>query len=190
MHLGRRLCAAALALLLPFGAIALAPGEAPPPLQAPRLDGSTLALESLRGQVVYVDFWASWCAPCLQALPALDVLQRRYAEQGFTVVGVNVDTDRAAALRMLKRVAVGFTIVFDPQGRWPEAFALKAMPSGYLLDRDGVVRFVKAGYMAKDLPQIEAAVQRELVRGTGDDHASDLGRETVAPDGVAGSAGL
>jgi thiol-disulfide isomerase/thioredoxin len=164
----RRLRVAALALLLmPFGVVALEPGQAPPPLSAPRLDGSALALESLRGHVVYVDFWASWCAPCLQALPALDALQRRYAEQGFTVVGVNVDTDHAAALRMLKRVAVDFTIVFDPQGRWPEAFALKAMPSGYLLDRDGVVRFVKAGYKTNDLPQIEAAVQRELVRGTG-----------------------
>jgi len=148
-------------------AMALQPGDAPPALSAPRLDGSELALATRRGQVVYVDFWASWCAPGLQAMPALDALQDRYRAEGFTVIGVNVDTERAAAVKMLERVAVDFDIVLDPQGVWPQAFALPAMPSGYLLDREGVVRFVKTGYRTKDLPLIEAAVQRELKRQPG-----------------------
>ncbi|MES0874922.1 TlpA family protein disulfide reductase [Sinimarinibacterium thermocellulolyticum] len=159
---------------------ALEIGEAAPALVAMQPDGRALALASLRGQVVYVDFWASWCAPCLQAMPALDALQRRYGARGFAVIGVNVDTERKAALRMLERVGVGFAIVLDPQGRWPEAFGLSAMPSGYLLDRAGVVRFVKAGYMAKDLPQIEAAVLTLL----GDDGDA----KTMAPRAATGGA--
>lgn len=156
--------AALLALLLsaPAVSVALDVGDRPPPLSAPQLDGAPLALGALRGQVVYVDFWASWCAPCLQALPALDGLFQQYRDRGFTVVAVNVDTDREAALRMLKRVAVSYPVVFDPQGSWPQAFALRGMPSGYLLGRDGVVRYVKAGYKTRDLPQIEAAIVREL----------------------------
>jgi thiol-disulfide isomerase/thioredoxin len=135
-----------------------------PVLSAPQLDDTEFSLESLRGQVVYVDFWASWCAPCLQALPALDRLYRKHRENGFTVLAVNVDTDRAAALKMLKRIDVSFPVVFDPQGIWPQVFALRGMPSGYLLDRRGVVRYVKTGYTTKDLPAIEEQVLRELER--------------------------
>ena len=135
---------------------------APAALTAPQLGGTALALADLRGQVVYVDFWASWCAPCLQALPALDALYRQHGERGFKVLAVNVDTDRAAALKMLKRVNPSFPVVFDPDGIWPEAFGLKAMPSGYLIDRDGVVQLVKAGYKTKELPQLEAAILQQL----------------------------
>jgi thiol-disulfide isomerase/thioredoxin len=139
-------------------------GDTAPALSAPQLDGAPLALESLRGQVVYVDFWASWCAPCLQAMPALDALYARYRGQGFTVLAVNVDTERVAAQRLLDRVRIGYPVVLDPQGVWPGAFALRGMPSGYLLDRRGVVRYIKTGYRATDLPEIEEQIQRELER--------------------------
>lgn len=157
-----------LALLLPAAHAAdmvrLEVGDAAPPLQAPQRDGTPLLLESLRGQVVYVDFFASWCAPCAQALPALDALYRRHGERGLNVLAVNVDTDRAAALKMLERIPVSYPVVFDPAGVWPASFGLRGMPSGYLLDRTGVVRFIKTGYQAKDLPQLVAAIEAELGR--------------------------
>ena len=156
---------AAFALLCPaLPAQGLEVGDVAPALSAPRLDGTELGLESLRGRVVYVDFWASWCAPCLQAMPALDELYGRYREQGFVVLAVNVDTERRAAMRLLDRLGVSYPVVFDPQGVWPQAYALPAMPSGYLLDRDGVVREIKSGYRASDLPALESGIRRELER--------------------------
>ncbi|MDP9141908.1 MAG: TlpA family protein disulfide reductase [Pseudomonadota bacterium] len=163
-------CAALLALgsALPAHADAankgLDVGDAAPALSAPQQDGTPFALDSLKGRVVYVDFFASWCAPCAEALPALDALYRKHADKGLTVVAVNVDTERAAALKMLKRIPVSYPVVFDPAGVWPETFGLRGMPSGYLLDRTGVVRFIKTGYQAKDLPKLVAAIEAELGR--------------------------
>lgn len=153
---------AALLLALPYAAPALERGDVPPPLSAPLQDGTMLALESLRGRLVYVDFWASWCAPCMQALPALDALYRKYGERGFTVLAVNVDTRRKAALAMLERIPVSYPVLFDPEGRWPGAFGLRGMPSGYLLDREGRIVYTQAGYKASDLPKLEATIVREL----------------------------
>lgn len=153
---------AALLLALPLTAPALERGDTPPALIAPQRDGTMLTLESLRGRLVYVDFWASWCAPCLQALPALDALYRKYGDQGFTVLAVNVDTQRKPALALLDRLQPGYPVVFDPEGRWPGAFGLRGMPCGYLLDRNGKIVYYQAGYKASDLPRLEAAIVREL----------------------------
>ena len=153
---------AALLMALPPAAPELERGDTPPALNAPQRDGTMLALESLRGQIVYVDFWASWCAPCVQALPALDGLYRKYGDRGFTVLAVNVDTERKPALAMLDRLQPSYTVVFDPEGRWPGAFGLRGMPCGYLLDRNGEIVYTQAGYKASDLPRLEAAIVREL----------------------------
>lgn len=163
----RLACAALLALTVASPAYAkaaggIAVGDAAPALSAPQQDGTPLMLESLRGRVVYVDFFASWCAPCAEALPALDALSRKHADKGFSVLAVNVDTDRAAALKMLKRFPVSYPVVFDPAGVWPETFGLRGMPSGYLLDRNGVVRFIKTGYQGKDLPKLVAVIEAEI----------------------------
>lgn len=159
---------AALLLALPPAVPALERGDTPPALSAPQRDGTMLTLESLRGQLVYVDFWASWCAPCLQALPALDALYRKYGDRGFTVLAVNVDTERKPALAMLDRLQPSYAVVFDPEGRWPGAFGLRGMPCGYLLDRNGEIVYTQAGYKASDLPRLEAAIVRELGQELGE----------------------
>lgn len=150
------------ALALSSQAMALDVGGAVPNLSAPASDGRTLSLQQFRGQVVYVDFWASWCAPCREAMPVLGALQQRYSARGFTVLGVNVDTDRKSAQRMLDQLVPAFPIVFDPKGLWPDAFGLRDMPSSYLIDATGVVRYVKKGFREKDVPQIEAAIKAAL----------------------------
>jgi thiol-disulfide isomerase/thioredoxin len=152
------LAAAALfAVPLAPAAFAVAPGALAPSLAAPRLaePSSRLDLGDLRGNVVYVDFWASWCVPCRQSMPRLDELYRKYRDRGFRVVGVNKDVAPADALRFLHRVSVSFPLVADGDDAMARAFDVKAMPSGYLVDRKGVVRFVHRGFTAQtaaDLP--------------------------------------
>lgn len=151
-----------LPLLAALPARALEAGAPAPSLSGPDRDLREVTLAQLQGQVVYVDFWASWCAPCREAMPALETLYQRYRARGLVVLGVNVDTDRLPAQRMLERYRPTFPVVFDPQGKWPEAFGLKDMPSGYLIDARGVIRFVKRGYRPQDLPSLEATIKAAL----------------------------
>lgn len=151
-----------LVLVLSPQAMALDIGAATPNLAALASDGRLLSLGQFRGQVVYVDFWASWCAPCAEAMPVLDALHQRYHDKGFTVLGVNVDTEQKSAQRMVDHLAPKFPIVFDPQGKWPEAFGLRDMPTSYLVDANGVIRYINKGYRARDAKQIEAAIRAAL----------------------------
>lgn len=91
-------------------------------------------------------------------MPALDALSRRYGPQGFVVVGINKDASREEAERFLRRVPVGFTLVSDAEDAAARAFTVKAMPSGYLLDRGGVVRQIHRGFT----PETAAAIEREV----------------------------
>ncbi len=157
----RRLLTLVLLVLSPQ-AMAMEIGAAAPNLSALASDGRMLSLNQFRGQVVYVDFWASWCAPCREAIPVLDTMYQRYQGRGFTVLGVNVDTERKSAQRMIDQLLPKFPLLFDPQGKWPEAFGLRDMPTSYLIDAKGVVRYIHKGYRARDAQQIEAAIKAAL----------------------------
>jgi thiol-disulfide isomerase/thioredoxin len=143
-----RALACALALAFAPCAFALEAGARVPDLASPRLEdpARSLSLASLRGSVVYVDFWASWCVPCRLSMPALDALYRQNRARGFAVVGVNKDVAAADARRFLAKVPVTFTLGSDGQDAAARAFDVKAMPSGYLVDRTGVVRTVHRGF--------------------------------------------
>jgi thiol-disulfide isomerase/thioredoxin len=149
---------------LPAGVFALGVGEAMPAINGPRLDAadSSLAADALRGQVVYVDFWASWCGPCRRSMPIIDGLARKHAGAGFRVIGVNKDVREADARRFLEQVKVDFPLVQDEGDKLARAFGVKAMPSGYLVDRKGVVRFVHRGYNPNNTSAIEAEIQSLL----------------------------
>lgn len=126
---------------------AIESGERVPALSLTTLDGAKpVALASLQGKVVYLDFWASWCVPCRLSMPTLDGLYRKHRDAGFEVVGVNKDVSNADAQRFLKRVSVTFTLADDSKDAAAKAFNVKAMPSGYLIDRKGVVRQVHRGF--------------------------------------------
>jgi len=159
----RRLLAA-LAFALSTQAAALESGAPVPQLALPRLDepAQSLSLTGLRGNVVYVDFWASWCVPCRQSMPALDAMYRRNRGRGFSVVGVNKDVSRADAERFLKRVSVSFPLVRDTEDAVARAFGVKAMPSGYLVDRKGVVRKVHLGFTAETAAALETEIEALL----------------------------
>ena len=145
-------------------AFALESGAPAPAVSVPRLADpqSTVVLAELRGQVVYVDFWASWCVPCRTSMPALDALYRKHRERGFVVVGVNKDAERADAQRFLARVPVSFPLVADEGDRAARAFEVKAMPSGYLIDRSGIVRRVHRGFTSETAALLEKEVHELL----------------------------
>lgn len=153
------LCVLAL-LALPAGA-AVQPGQAAPPLALPLLSAGSpevLALASLQGKVVYLDFWASWCGPCRISFPQLEQLRRELGPRGFEVLAVNVDEVEADALRFLAEVPVTYPVVRDGTGETPRSYGIPGMPTGFLIDRGGVVRLVHQGYRKSDGADLRAAI--------------------------------
>ncbi len=121
-----------------------------------------LDLSAYRGKLVYLDFWASWCAPCRQSFPWLSDLVRRYGARNFVVIGVNVDQDRTRAEHFLSETPANFPIVYDPRGEIATAYKVAGMPSAVLIDRDGHVRFQHEGFSAKRKDLYEEHVQALL----------------------------
>ncbi len=109
-------------------------------------DGSVVQLSSLKGNVVLINFWATWCAPCRQEMPLLDAIYQKYNHVGFEMLGINVENDAKGAERYLTETPVTFPILFDPTGKVSKQYNVKAMPSTVLVDRQGNVRHVHFGY--------------------------------------------
>ncbi|MBU2886299.1 TlpA family protein disulfide reductase [Gilvimarinus agarilyticus] len=107
--------------------------------------GENLRLEEQRGNVVMLNFWATWCAPCRKEMPVLEQIHQRYSAAGFVLWGVNVEQDSAAAAAMAKDLGVSFPIVFDPESKASQAYGIDAMPTTILIDRDGNIRYKHRG---------------------------------------------
>lgn len=108
--------------------------------------GENLRLSELRGEVVMINFWASWCGPCRQEMPILSELYDKYKAMGFTVLGVNVEENSSAAKQLLQEVPVSFPVLFDNDSTVSRQYDVVAMPSTVLVDRDGKVRYLHKGY--------------------------------------------
>jgi cytochrome c biogenesis protein CcmG, thiol:disulfide interchange protein DsbE len=133
---------------------------APAPLLAlPTASGETVALDQLRGKVVYVDFWASWCGPCRKSFPWMTEMQKKYGPSGFTVVAVNVDKKRLDAERFLQGTPAQFTVVYDPVGTTPTAWSVKAMPTSYVIDSKGNVAIVESGFRDDNVAELESRIK-------------------------------
>jgi cytochrome c biogenesis protein CcmG/thiol:disulfide interchange protein DsbE len=139
------------------------PGAAAPRFELPTRDGGRVDLDALRGRVVYLDVWASWCAPCRRSMPWMDAMHRRHAAAGLEVVGVNVDTREAERVRFLASTPVGFTIALDPEARVPKLYGTKAMPTSVLIGRDGRVLYVHEGFRDADRAVLESMIEAALV---------------------------
>jgi thiol-disulfide isomerase/thioredoxin len=151
MPIPQRLLFACLALVASGIATAAAvPGSPAPALVLPARDGGTVDLASLKGEVVMINFWATWCGPCRQEMPLLAQLHAKYEPLGFTLLGVNVEPDSAAAVDWLKGVPVSFPILFDKDSAVAGRFGVEGMPSTVFVDRNGQVRYVHRGYKPGD----------------------------------------
>jgi cytochrome c biogenesis protein CcmG/thiol:disulfide interchange protein DsbE len=143
-------------------ALALDKGQTAPEIALKTLAGEPVKLSALKGKVVLVDFWASWCAPCRESMPVLEKLSKSYKEQGFVVLGVNIDNDAEAARKFLKDLPVSFQVVNDAQKQVAKAYAPPTMPSSYLIDRQGKVHVVHAGFKRSDAAKLEAEIKTLL----------------------------
>jgi cytochrome c biogenesis protein CcmG, thiol:disulfide interchange protein DsbE len=156
-----RLAALCLATLAAPAAWSLDAGAPAPELNLPGLK-DTVSLAALKGKVVYVDFWASWCGPCKQSFPAMNELQSKYRAQGFEIVAVNLDAKRADADKFLAEVPAQFTVAFDAKGDSARRFEVKGMPSSYLIGRDGKVIAAHKGFKDEDRKELDARIAQAL----------------------------
>jgi thiol-disulfide isomerase/thioredoxin len=138
-------------------------GTTAPDFSGKELDGMAFSLAELSGRVVYLDFWASWCPPCRVSLPWMEMIRERYSKEQFSVVTVNLDSDPSAAVQMLKEVNAQFVTVSDPSGSIARLFSAPAMPTSYLIDRDGVVRAMVKGFRESEKEPLEEKI-KELLR--------------------------
>ncbi len=146
-----------------LAAMASSAHAATPAFTLPARDGGNLSLEELKGQVVMINFWATWCGPCRQEMPLLEQIQTKYEPLGFTLVGINVEPDSAAAQEWLAKVPVSFPILFDRKNQVAESFGVEGMPSSVFIDRAGNVRYVHRGYRPGDEAKY-ADIVRSLVK--------------------------
>ena len=127
---------------------AAAPSPAAPDFTLRTMNGPNLRLQEQRGQVVMVNFWATWCGPCRQEMPHLNRLYEKYRKSGFVLLGVNVDDDAHSATEMASKLGLKFPVLLDTDKKVSKLYDLNAMPSTVLIDRDGKVRHVHHGYLS------------------------------------------
>lgn len=143
------------------------PGETAPAFSAVSLrDGKAVQLSDFRGQVVYLDFWASWCGPCRESFPLMESLRNELHAQGFEVLAVNLDAQRADALKFLSHQAVSFPVVTVSGDKVPESYGVASMPAAYIIDRSGTVRAVHTSLHKEQVKEIRALIVGLLQEGT------------------------
>jgi cytochrome c biogenesis protein CcmG, thiol:disulfide interchange protein DsbE len=139
-------------------------GAPVPEINVMGLGGKKIDVASYRGRVLLLDVWASWCGPCKQELPMLDAMARRLKGQGIDILAVSVDQERANVDKFLKgRGHWALTIAHDPAGAIAERLQPDKMPTSYVIDRSGIVRYVNAGFVPDDA----AVIERRLLEVAG-----------------------
>lgn len=121
-----------------------------------------LNLDSYKGKVVYVDFWASWCGPCRESFPWMKKMQQQYGKDGLVIIAINVDQDKKLAEKFLSEFKPEFNVLFDKDGKLAEDFKVSSMPSSYVLDREGKPRFKHKGFHLDKQSQYETELNSLL----------------------------
>jgi cytochrome c biogenesis protein CcmG/thiol:disulfide interchange protein DsbE len=164
LSLGRCVALGLVLTLLAASAEALDSGAKMPEIGLKDLSGKPVSLASLAGKVVVIDFWATWCAPCKEELPVLQKLHKKYGSQGLAIVGISVDKDAGNLPEFLKKLAVTFPIVHDANHTVTGRYAPPRMPSSYIVDRKGIVKYVHGGFRADDAATFEKQIQELLAK--------------------------
>ena len=134
-----------------------------PDFTLPSNQGVNMRLNEMKGTVVMINFWASWCGPCRQEMPILEELYGRYSQAGFTILGVNVEPDSKKADEMLEDIKISFPVLYDRESVVSELYQLDSMPSTVIIDRGGNVRFHHRGYKSGDENEYRNII-KELIR--------------------------
>ena len=138
-------------------------GQPAPDFALKSSTGENLRLSEYRGDVVMINFWATWCGPCRQEMPLLDELYSRYERVGFNLLGVNIDDDSRRAMQMIEELGVSFPVLFDARKEVSELYNVEAMPVTVIVDREGKVRYIhhgyKPGYEDKYLDQVRSLLR-------------------------------
>lgn len=121
-------------------------GQTAPDFVLKSATGENLRLSEYRGDVVMINFWATWCGPCRQEMPLLDELYGRYQRVGFNLLGINIDDDSRRAMAMVNELGISFPVLFDEDKKVSKLYEVETMPLTILLDREGTVRHVHHGY--------------------------------------------
>jgi peroxiredoxin len=159
----RAMAALLVAIPVVSGSVFAGASAPAPSFSLPARDGGTVSLAQFKGQVVMINFWASWCGPCRQEMPLLDSIYRKYKPMGFTLIGVNVEPDRSAAEAWLKQTPVTFPVLFDTKSTVSSLYSVPGMPTTVFIDRKGNVRTLHQGYKPGDeneyLDQIRSLIR-------------------------------
>jgi len=138
-------------------------GQTAPDFVLKSATGENIRLSEYRGDIVMINFWATWCGPCRQEMPLLDELYGRYQRVGFNLLGVNIDDDSRRAMAMVNELGISFPVLFDEDKKVSKLYEVEAMPLTILLDREGTVRHVhhgyKPGYEQKYLNEIRSLLR-------------------------------
>jgi len=137
-------------------------GKPVPDILLQAANGSTQKLSDLRGKVVYLDFWASWCIPCRESFPQMNTLQQRYGDRDLVIVAMNLDAKGTDANAFLARYPAQFRIAFDAEGGSAKLFGVKAMPTSFLIGRDGALLYEHRGYRESQAVETELEIQKAL----------------------------
>jgi thiol-disulfide isomerase/thioredoxin len=150
-------------LLVPLTAQAVGAGEVAPDFALPGLGQGQVTLSSFKGRVVYLDFWASWCGPCKKSFPWMNEMKRRYGNNGFEIVAINLDKKTDDVDQFLGQLPAEFTVALDPQGRTASLYKIEGMPSSFIIDRHGKVAIVQKGFKESQHQELERQIQKALV---------------------------
>jgi peroxiredoxin len=141
---------------------ALENGEVSPDFALTGENGKAVRLSDHAGKIIYLDFWASWCATCANSLKWMEGLQQKYGDQNFQVITVNVDENQSDAMAMLKKTGANILVGFDPEGTTPSTYQVDAMPSSYLIGKNGKIIAVHKGLNTSEMRSIESSIRDSL----------------------------
>jgi peroxiredoxin len=131
-------------------------GQPAPDFSLPALNGETIRLNDLKGQVVLVNLWATWCPPCKAEMPVIDTFYQAQQEAGFTALMVNVQEDGAAVQAFIKANGFGFPVLLDSRGELMNLYGVRGLPTTFIIDRNGLVRHIQTGAITE--AELEAVV--------------------------------
>ncbi|WP_236559614.1 TlpA family protein disulfide reductase [Colwellia sp. 20A7] len=134
-------------------------------IEQPTVSSQTMLEQALlehKGKVVYIDFWASWCVPCRKSFPWMNAIQDKYKQQGFTVVSINLDANKALAEKFLIEMPASFPVIYDPRGKIAKHFDIQGMPSSMLIGRDGKIKLRHTGFFTNKIKQYQQEIEQFL----------------------------